>query len=328
MIKPTLNARSAIAASAVVLASSPAYAGLPDPVREMVEAAMASGDPAIVDAVIGVAKQTNPDDAPELDSLRVEFLAQQTLDDSGARAGDEQELAEESAESDHGEAGAEELAQSDGFFDNWSGRGEIGASRSTGNTNNLGVSVGLDLNRESERWQHRFHASADLRRNNGSTTREEYVVSYEPRFQLDEAFYVYALAQWEQDRFQGFASRVSTSGGFGYRMIDEDNMHLTMQAGPAWRRTDYTLGPASEHFSAMSALNFDWTIAENLTLTETVNAYFDSSTTTITSTTGIEAAINGSLRARFSYVIDHDTGAPAGTVKTDTLSRITLVYGF
>jgi len=36
----------------------------------------------------------------------------------------------------------------------------------------------------------------------------------------------------------------------------------------------------------------------------------------------------GSLSARFSYTVEHETNPPVGRLKTDTLSRASLVYDF
>jgi putative salt-induced outer membrane protein len=297
-------------AACLAALASPALAELPPPVRAMVDAAIASGDKAKVDAVISVARETNPGDAAELDALKAGFDAKQK-ELAQAKA------AEQQAKLDHG-----------GVFDNWSGSGQIGLSRATGNSDDIGLSLALALDRKGVRWQHKFKATADFQRSNGTTTREQFLVSYQPRFSLGDNFYAYAIAQWERDRFQGFSSRVSLSGGFGYHLIDRDNMHLSLQAGPAWRRTSFVAGGSDDHLSAMGELDFDWKLARNLNLTQALSTYLDSGTTTITSTTGLEAAINGSLKARFSYEVNYDAGAPPGAVKTDTLSRMTLVYGF
>ena len=46
-----------------------AHAALPEPVRAMIEEAIASGDPQTVSTVPDVARKTNSDDAQEFDAL-------------------------------------------------------------------------------------------------------------------------------------------------------------------------------------------------------------------------------------------------------------------
>ena len=60
-------ARTAVLACA--LSSGAAQAALPEPVRAMIEAAIATGDKVKVATVIEIAKQTNPDDTAEIDAL-------------------------------------------------------------------------------------------------------------------------------------------------------------------------------------------------------------------------------------------------------------------
>ena len=59
---------SAVAALSA-FAAAPAAAELPDPVRRMIAAAIAMGDEKTVEAVVQVAKTTNPDEVAQIDRL-------------------------------------------------------------------------------------------------------------------------------------------------------------------------------------------------------------------------------------------------------------------
>ena len=58
---------------ALFLAASPAAAQLPEPVRAMIEAALATGDAATVQAVLSVARTTNPEEGAAIDALMQQF---------------------------------------------------------------------------------------------------------------------------------------------------------------------------------------------------------------------------------------------------------------
>ena len=75
-------------------------------------------------------------------------------------------------------------------------------------------------------------------------------------------------------------------------------------------------------------MELEWRIAENLTLTESANAFMHSDNSTFAALTGLEAGIAERLKARLSYGIEHDTDPPENTKPTDTLSRISLIYDF
>lgn len=275
----------------------------------MIDAAIESGDANAVATVIDLAKKTNPEDIAELDAIQAEFDA------------DQAEIAAAKA------VAKKEEIRTAGLFDNWSGKGELGAFRSTGNSSNTGVTAGLELGRQEIGWEQRFRFLADYQRSNGVTTREQFLAAYQADVDLNDRLFAYALGQWERDRFQGFSHRVSASSGLGYRVLT-DNPRLTVQAGPAYRVTRSTTGEVSRNLAGLAALDFDWQIAESLKFTQDASAFIQSGNSTYTSTTGLQASLSDNLSARISYAVEHDTSPPLGAVQTDTLSRITLIYDF
>lgn len=299
-----------MAALALGMAASPASAKLPGPVRAMMDAAMATGDADKVATVAEIARQTNPDDAGEVDAMVDRFTA------------DQQALAERKA------AEKEAEIRAAGIFRMWKGKGQIGAFRSTGNDSNTGISASLKLKREGIDWTHKITGRVDYQRSNGVTTREQYLLSYEPNYHITKRLYAYGLEQYEHDRIQGFSGRYSLSGGLGYRVIERDNMKLAVKAGPAWRRTELVNGDTTSSLSGLGALDFEWQVSDTIKFTQDATAYIQTGNSTFTSNTGFEAQLNGHLSARLAYVVEHDTDPPAGAVKTDTLSRFTLIYGF
>jgi putative salt-induced outer membrane protein len=298
----------------------PASAELPQPVRAMIEAAIATGDPAKVRTVVDIAKQTNPADVAEIDALNGAFQAKQREIAAAEKARKEEEI------------------RTANLFDNWSGRGQIGAFQSTGSSSNVGVTLSLALARTGIDWQHRLKVNIDYQRSNGQTSREQYLAAYEPRYQITGNLFAYGLAQYERDRFQGFSSRYSASGGLGYKLIDSKTAQLSLQAGPAWRRVDFLDGTSDSSLGALAGLDFDWQFAKSLKFTQDANlvadtggaatVLIDSNNTSVLLTSGLDAKISDRLTTRLSYTLDYDSNPPAGAVSTDTLTRFTLVYGF
>ncbi|MEL7198734.1 MAG: DUF481 domain-containing protein [Pseudomonadota bacterium] len=295
---------------ALALMPSAALADIPDPVRAMIDAAIATGDADKVATVIDLAKATNPDDAAEIDAIAADFTAEQ-----------ETLAAAEAAEQ-------EEAIRNAGIFENWTGQGQLGAFRSTGNASNTGVTAGLSLERVGIKWRHKLTGLVDYQESQGVTTREQFLAAYEANYNISPRLFAYGLAQWERDTFQGFSARYSASGGLGYRVIDNEKMQLAVKAGPAYRQTEFVDGTSDSSIAGLAALDFDWKISDNLTFTDDAAAFIQSGNSTYTNTAGITAALGGGLSASASYTIEHDTNPPPGAVRTDTLSRITLIYDF
>lgn len=303
---------SLIALVGVVGAAAPASASaqIPDPVRAMIDAAIAKGDPDQVTTVIVLARETSPEAAAELEEIERAFLASQAL--KAAQKAREEEEANR------------------GFTSGWSGQGQIGAFRDTGNSKNQGGSAALNLKKEAKNWELLLGAAADYQRTQGVTTRERYLLGLEGRYKLSQRAFLFGLTQWERDRLQGYKSRFSVSGGLGYKLIDTERTQLDIKAGPAWRTTSYinTLQPSDKNFAFLAGSNLDWKVSENLTFTQDLNAVWASDDNSYFSETGLEAALSDKLKTRLSYIYQHHTNPPAGALKTDTLTRFTLIYGF
>lgn len=312
-----------IAPAAMALAAlhpAAAHAELPEPVRAMIEAAIATGDKGKVAAVVEIARKTNSDDVAEIDALDAGFQAQLAEQAAAERARKEEEI------------------RTAGLFSNWSGKGQIGAFQSSGNSDDAGISLALNLDRKGIDWQHKLRANVDYRRSNGRTSREQYLLAYEPRFNINPDLFAYSLAQYERNRIQGFLGRYSVSGGLGYNVIDTPSLDLSLKAGPAFRHTEFVDGMSEDRLGGLAGLDFDWRITDRLTFTQDSNmiaetggsatVIVDSSRTTLNLVTGLEAKMTDRLTTRLSYAVDYDSNPPAQAVSTDTLTRFTLVYGF
>lgn len=289
-------------------------AALPDSMKSILDTAIASGNDTEVKIAFKLVKATNPDDLAEIETLEKSYIDQNAIKLAEAQA---VAKAEEDAK----------LAEA-GFFDNWTGTGELGAFRSSGNSSNTGVTIGAKLTKEGEKWRYNFRAIADFQRTNGVTTREQYLAAIEPNYKINDRLYAFGLGQYERDRFQGFSARYTASGGLGYQVIDSDKTKLSVKAGPAFRQTDFIAGGSQSSLAGLAGLDFAYQIAPTLKITETATAYLESANTTLSSETALEAKLSNALSARISYLIDYESSPPVGAVSTDTLTRITLVYGF
>ena len=297
-----------------------ANAELPASVRAMIDAAIAEEDPATVRKVIALARKTNPDDATEIEAILAGFEADQ------ARLAAEQKASREA-----------QIRQA-GLFDNWDGKGELGAFRATGNSSNTGLTASIGLTREGLDWRHKLRARADYQRSNGTTTREQFLLAYEPNYRISDRVFLYGLAQYERDQLQGFSGRYSVSGGVGYRFINKEDLQFSAKIGPAYRVTDFVTGENESRIAGLLGLDLDWNITDRLKLTHDTNTVaetggsatviVDSSNTSINLVTGLNAKISDKVSTRFSYAVEYDSNPPEGAVQTDTLSRVTLIYDF
>ncbi len=311
---------SSVACLTFLLAASPASAELPEAVVAMIDAAIADGNRDTVSAVMALAKKTNPDDAEQVDAMLAEYRTAQAQAAKLATAAKQAQI------------------RSAGLFERWSGEGRAGAFHASGNNNNVGINTALKLTRKGIDWSHQLRGTFDYQRSNGRTSREKYFAAYEPRYQIDDGVFAYGLTQFERNRFQGISQRYAASAGLGYRLLKNKDMQLSVKAGPAYRVTKFLDETSESKLAGLVALDFDWTIADGLSLTQDTDmvaetggrgtVIFDGSNTSLNLVTGLQAKLTDRISTRLSYAVEYDSNPPTRAVSTDTLSRFTLIYGF
>ena len=282
----------------------------PDPVREMLAAAMASKKDGDVEAVGKLAKATSPQKEGEIDALLTDYRARRAAEKKAAA-----------------DAARAKLAAAK-FWENWKGEGQIGATIATGNTRSKGLSAGVALARKGIDWNHKFRAQADYQRTNGRTSVERFLVEVEPQYRVSNRAFAYGLGRWEQDRILGYDTRWNVSAGLGYKLVDRKTLSLSVKGGPAWREVDFVSGLRDSELTGLAGLDFGWQMSPTLRLTQTASTVVGSNTVTTSSLTALNAKLTGALSARIAYSADIDTHPPAGVREVDTLTRFTLVYGF
>lgn len=290
-------------AVAGLLPATVAHAELPPQLRGMLDAAIASGNDGDIDTLAKYLKKASPDDAAEIDHIIADHRKQIAT------------------------AKQEKLAHQ-GVMDGWKGEGQIGASQSSGNTSTVALSAGLNLSKEGLHWRHKLSALVDYERTAGVTDRNQILAGLESDYKFNDRFFAYGSAQYERNRFAGYDTRVSVSGGLGYRVVADPKLTVDLKAGPAWRKSDYIGEPSASEITGMAALDAAWKATPNLTITENATTLSGNSNTNLTSLTALSLKISKALSTRISYQVTFNSSPPEGYKTTDTLTRFTLVYGF
>lgn len=283
---------------------------LPEEIRSVLAAAVDSGDPAAVAAVVRFAKTTNPETAGQIDRINEAYLARV----AARKAREAREKRDELL-----------LA---GPLDFWKGQLEIGASRSTGNTDALGIYVAAGATREGIDWRHKIAGRIDYQRTNGITSTERANLSYQPNYKIDEQLYAYGLGQYERDRFLGYTTRLTAGGGIGYSVFRDGPLRLDLEGGPALRQVDYVDQPNETGIAGRGSMALTWKISPKTNFTQNAAVYLEPDNRSATSSTALDTTIIGALKARLSYNVQYERAAPTRNRSVDTLSRATLVYGF
>lgn len=281
--------------------AEPIPAPIPAQVEQMIRAA--ARDNADLDTVAKIAKRTSPRSAREIDALVKRLKT-------------------------YAAAHRRYALQRQGFFTGWKGQGEVGASDSAGNTRSTSMAVGLHYTRDGLNWDHALTATGDYQRDNGVESKSRYFASYSGHYNITPRFYTLGLLSWENDRFAGFDQRFSESVGLGVAVIKTPRMTLALEAGPALRQTHYITLSNENKLAGRASLNYRWEILPKLVFTQVASFYAERQDSTTVSDTGLTAGLIGSLSVRLSYHLQYESRPPLGLNRTDTTTRLTLVYDF
>ncbi len=292
-----LFAAALLAATQPVLAQS----ALPDSVRSMVEAAAKSGDTAKIDAVVAIAKETNKGAEAEIDKIVADIAASQA-------------------------AAREEALKTAGFFENWTGSGQLGAAITTGNTEQKSFTAGLDLQRDGLQWRHRANALFDIIDNDGGTDQQRILAGYQIDYKFSDRLYAFGRFEYEKNREAGIERRFAESAGIGWRAVAAERVTWDLEAGPALRQTRFVTGDDNS-FAFRGASRFLWQLSDSSAFTNDTFLFWDDAGS-VNNTTALTSKLFGALSARISVNLAWEQEPPLGLEKLDTTSRVTLVYDF
>ncbi|MEO0412625.1 MAG: DUF481 domain-containing protein [Pseudomonadota bacterium] len=216
------------------------------------------------------------------------------------------------------------------FFDlsSWTGDVSLGGSVLSGNTEELAVNAGLTMSRAVADWEYNFSLQGDYSRNNDVTTVQRLLSNFGTKWFAWERGYIFGLLDFELDQFQQFDWRLSEAVGVGYRVIDGDRMTWDLEGGPGARQTQLQTGGLQNEFIFVIGSDYDFLIRDGLSFFNDTDVFIGSDRTTFTNLAALTAQLTDSWSTRFSIRVRHDTSVPEGQVRTDTATRISVVYGF
>lgn len=235
----------------------------------------------------------------------------------------------------------------------WVGTVGAGLVLNSGNTETSSGHGLFDVTRNLGAWAHNVSIAALWTADSFRTTAEKYFGAWQSNRSLNERSYLFGYASYDDDRFSGFDYQATASLGYGYRVIMEEKMNLTVEAGPGIRVSEaftFATDAAGENIIDMVdrigfpvktgtedreteaiarlAEAFDWQFSDNAKLFQELNIEAGSDNTVTRFLVGLETTVVGSIAMRVSYGIKNNSDVPAGVEKTDTETALTLAYTF
>ena len=209
------------------------------------------------------------------------------------------------------------------------GSASLGSLATSGNTDstNANASFELDWDRGGL-WTHHWSALAVNASASGTTTAEAYAAGYTGRREFSETTYLFASANWREDRFSGYDRQVTEAVGYGRRFIDNDRQTLALEAGAGAKQSTLLDGTELDEAIVRGALDYVVRISESSDFTQKLLLEAGEDNRYTESVSALRARLIGDLALIFSYTVKNNSDVPVGIDETDTFTAISLEYGF
>ncbi|MGM0450683.1 MAG: DUF481 domain-containing protein [Pseudomonadota bacterium] len=220
--------------------------------------------------------------------------------------------------------------------DDWSGSVEAGLVEASGNTEETTISGEADVTRDWNDWRQNVLLQSRYAEQSGERTAERYAASTQLDYKFNPNDFVFVRARYDNDDFSGYKYQASTAAGYGRRLWSEgEDSHFDLSAGLGYRYSkfeepDPDEGEESEDPIGRLAGDFRYRLSETARFRQEAETEvgLDSGDALSRSVTSLQANINSSLALRLSYTLEHDSNPPEDTERTDTITAVTVLYGF
>ena len=217
----------------------------------------------------------------------------------------------------------------------WGGEASLNGSVTTGNNDTSNLGFGLKVNNRGSEWRHSAKASADYGRSNGNTNKRRYRLGYKIGRDLAPRTYGFANADYYSDDFGAYKQGHFFGAGIGYSALIDDPTHWRIEGGAGYRsqkaRLDNNnpLGIPSQDESFLSARvfsDFEHKFNDQVTFSNDTEILYSEVDTFFINEAGLTSNIFESLAVRATFRVETHTDVPVGREKTDTISRVGIVY--
>jgi putative salt-induced outer membrane protein len=155
-------------------------------------------------------------------------------------------------------------------------------------------------------------------------------VGAQSNFDIGDSFYVLGFGQYDRDRFAGFRYEAEGGGGVGYRFSYTDRLKLSAELAPGYRYSEIRVaGGHSDEIFLRGSIMAEYKLSDNASLANELLMRGDAQRVKVENTFSVTSALIRRLAARISVNVRYNSDPPAIALKkTDTSSKVALVYGF
>ena len=216
----------------------------------------------------------------------------------------------------------------------WKGETELGFLVTSGNTETEKYSARVKVENERDKWRHLAELKSlmsketDVATDVTTTSAKKYELTAKSDYKFRVLDYVFAVANYEDDRFSGYDYRASLAAGYGRRVLHQENLKLDIEAGPGVRKSRTDAGVDDNQGMLRLSGKLAWIISKTAKFNQELTSELGTDVNITRSISSLRNQINGDLSSVLTITVKNVSSVPVGVEETDTETALALVYSF
>lgn len=219
----------------------------------------------------------------------------------------------------------------------WSGQGEAGFVKASGNTDSENLNLGLNFKKTTDLWSHEVALTALQSSSDDVDTADSSAVDYVAKRALSDRSNLFFTLGYLDDAFDGFTEQYSTSFGYGYKWIDSDTRKWETGIGIGYRDTSTELvlddgsrieGEDVSGETLVLRSDYFHKLTPNTEFIDSFKAELGSDNSFIENDAALYVSMNERFALKAGVLMRHNTDPAPGVDETDTITSLSLVYKF
>ena len=186
---------------------------------------------------------------------------------------------------------------------------ELSYVQTSGNSNTSTFSTKVEASTAlSDKSNFRAKGNILYSENDHDSSANKYDIELDYNYMLSEKIYSYFGVNYLKDQFSDYDYRLNAGPGLGYKLLDDKEQTIDLQAGLDYALDQYSDGIKDEYVASRAEVNYRYKINENLKFKQMFNylvSLEDNNKYFMASDTSLGVKMTDNLSLGVSYRIDY-----------------------
>jgi putative salt-induced outer membrane protein len=221
----------------------------------------------------------------------------------------------------------------------WVGQGELGITKTSGNTDSESINLGFDFSNVGELWTNEIDASIYRASFSGETSAKVLSGDYTVKRKLGDRDNLFLNLSYLDDEFDGYREQLSAAFGYGYRVIDTEPTYWEVGLGVGYRDTEElpefqidngivveSRGLTVNGPTLVLRTSFRNQITDNTQFIDDFKAEVGEDNSFVENEASLLVSMNSKFALKAGLLVRHNTRPARDSDDTDVISTLSIVY--